>query len=362
MKKKIWSMLVTAFLFIGLSSMRCFAEGGNEVRLDQEGTVTIISPSAAAEGVSSLQFSVTIDAGNAERVEFAFDQSNAKIAEYRYNKDEKKLNVYLAGTEALFADGAETLTMGKVKVLDAAGRDVAATVSIVADSVQYVDGTELKTMEGVTVSDPVKIHDNNQGATNPPSGGDTPGATNPPSGGDTPGTTNPPSGDDNNQGGNNNDDNDDNDDDSDDGDDDNDSQNSGTQASTTSQSTSNNRRPGTISGTQIAGRPQGGNQGTAGSSSAPSSTPAPTPKVTATPTAKPEVTATPVPSPENSSSEAAQPSSTPESLPTGGSQDHTESESGTNWILIIVIIAVVLCAGVGIMAVVMLNRKPGRKN
>lgn len=350
MKKKIWSMLVTAFLFIGLSSMRCFAEGGNEVRLDQEGTVTIISPSAAAEGVSSLQFSVTIDAGNAERVEFAFDQSNAKIAEYRYNKDEKKLNVYLAGTEALFAEGAETLTMGKVKVLDAAGRDVAATVSIVADSVQYVDGTELKTMEGVTVSDPVKIHDNNQGATNPPSGGDTPG------------TTNPPSGDDNNQGGNNNDDNDDNDDDSDDGDDDNDSQNSGTQASTTSQSTSNNRRPGTISGTQIAGRPQGGNQGTAGSSSAPSSTPAPTPKVTATPTAKPEVTATPVPSPENSSSEAAQPSSTPESLPTGGSQDHTESESGTNWILIIVIIAVVLCAGVGIMAVVMLNRKPGRKN
>ncbi|MCI8528847.1 MAG: hypothetical protein HFH82_06815 [Lachnospiraceae bacterium] len=359
MKKKIWSMLVTTFLFIGISSMRCFAEGGNEVRLDQEGTVTIISPSAAAEGVSSLQFSVTIDAGNAERVEFAFDQSNAKIAEYRYNKDEKKLNVYLAGTEALFAEGADTLTMGKVKVLDAAGRDVAATVSIVADSVQYVDGTELKTMEGVTVSDPVKIHDNNQGATNPPSGGDTPGTTNPPSGGDTPGTTAPPSGGDNNQGGNSNDDNDD---DSDDGDDDNDSQNSGTQASTPSQSTSNNRRPGTISGTQIAGRPQGGNQGTAGSSSAPSSTPVPTPKVTATPTAKPEVTATPVPSTESSSSEAAQPSSTPESLPTGGSQDHTESESGTNWILIIVIIAVVLCAGVGVMAVVMLNRKPGRKN
>ena len=123
MKKNIWNMLGTVFLLVCLFPFLCFAEGGNEVRLDQEGRVTIIFPSAAAEGISSLQFSVTVDAGNAEKVEFAFDESNAKITEYRYNKDEKKLNVYVAGTEALFADSTDALKMGRVVVLDGDGKD-----------------------------------------------------------------------------------------------------------------------------------------------------------------------------------------------------------------------------------------------
>ena len=40
---------------------------------------------------------------------FQFNTSRAKVQDYRYDAEKKVLNVYLAGTEALFAEGADTL-------------------------------------------------------------------------------------------------------------------------------------------------------------------------------------------------------------------------------------------------------------
>ncbi len=337
MKKNIWNVLSTVFLLVWLSPFLSFAEGGNEVRLDQEGTVTIIFPSAAAEEISSLQFSVTVDAGNAERVEFAFDESNAKITEYRYNKDEKKLNVYVAGTEALFADSTNALKMGRVIVLDGDGKEAAATVSVIADSVQYVYGTELRTMESVTVSEPVQI---NQGS----------GST----------------GGDNSQDDDSDDDDSDDDSNNDDSDDDEDSTDSAGQGTVPSQGTVNQgQRPN--NGNQIAGnRPQGnggGTQGTNSGSQTTGSTAMNTPVPSAVPTPAPTPSAVPTPSADSSSGEASQPSTVPEMIPTGSdNQNKTESSGGINWLWVAVAIVVILFVGVAVMAVVVLNGKPKKQD
>ena len=334
MKKNIWNMLGTVFLLIGLSSFLSFAEGGNEVRLDQEGTVTILFPSAAAEEISSLQFSITVDAGNAERVEFAFDEINAKITEYRYNKDEKKLNVYVAGTDALFANSTDALKVGKIMALDGEGRDVAATISVIADSVQYVYGTELRTLENITVSESVRMNE----------GSSAPGGSN--------------------QGGN--DSQDDNSDDDDSNDDNDSSQSSTSQGTIPSPGGANQgTNPSTNNNTQIAGnRPQGnGNstQGMNGGSQASGSTIGNTPVPTVVPTSTP--TAEPTPSADSSSGEASQPSAVPETIPTGSdNQNKTESSGGINWLIVAVVIAVILFVGVAVMAVVVLNGKPKQDN
>lgn len=127
------------------------------VRLDEGGTVTIVSQHAAKEGVSSLGFCLSVESANAAGVEFQFGESGAKIKDYRYDEATGSLKVYLAGTEALFASGTDALTVGKIKVLDGSGNEMNATVSVVENSLQYVYGTELKTMQGVELPGAVQI-------------------------------------------------------------------------------------------------------------------------------------------------------------------------------------------------------------
>jgi len=182
MKKKILHMLVGVLLLVVWMPMRSLAEGGAEVRLDDTGMVIIVSQAAAEEGVCSLQLSLKVDSEKADRVEFEFAECSAKILEFRYHGDEKKLNIYLAGTEALFPQDSDALTIGRVAVLDAEGRKTAARVSVVEDSVQYVHGTELKTMENLTIPEPVVINagsgenqppsDSQEGEDSPNPGGD----------------------------------------------------------------------------------------------------------------------------------------------------------------------------------------------
>lgn len=150
-------MMISVSLFAALLSLRVQAASGDGLRLDEGGTVTVVSQHAAKEGISSLCFSLSVESANGASVEFQFGDSKAKILDYRYDAAAGNLKVYLAGTEALFAEGTDALTVGKIKVLDGGGNEVTATVSAVENSLQYVYGTEVKTMLEVELPEAVQI-------------------------------------------------------------------------------------------------------------------------------------------------------------------------------------------------------------
>ncbi len=157
MRKSICFMMISVSLFAALLSLRVQAASGDGLRLDEGGTVTVVSQHAAKEGISSLCFSLSVESANGASVEFQFGDSKAKILDYRYDAAAGNLKVYLAWTEALFAEGTDALTVGKIKVLDGGGNEVTATVSAVENSLQYVYGTEVKTMLEVELPEAVQI-------------------------------------------------------------------------------------------------------------------------------------------------------------------------------------------------------------
>lgn len=157
MKKYLMSIGLWMFLIAAVIPMRVSAQGRDSVRLDEQGNVTLVSEYAAKEGISSLSLSLSVDSVNGEKVEFLFNDSSAKVSEFRYNEEEKKLNIYMAGTEALFAENMDSLAIGRILVQDKNGSDTSASVSVVADSLQYVYGTELKTSEDPELPGVVQI-------------------------------------------------------------------------------------------------------------------------------------------------------------------------------------------------------------
>lgn len=159
MNSKRWKIIVMAVLFAFLMPVETLAQEGDAVRLDETGTVTLTSQEAAREEVSSLQIGLRVDSAEGEKVEFIFADSNAKISEFRYDEGAKQWNLYLAGTEALFAKGSDTLTLGRVVVLDGSGRAAAATVSVAEDSVKYVYGTELRSIGALKLPEPVRLNE-----------------------------------------------------------------------------------------------------------------------------------------------------------------------------------------------------------
>ena len=157
MRKYICNILIALLLLALLPPLGVRAASGDGLRLDEEGNVTVVSQHASKEGVSSLHFCLSVESTNAAGVQFLFGESRAKIKDFRYDEATGYLKVYLAGTEALFAEGADALTVGKIKVLDGGGNEVTATVSVVENSLQYVYGTEVKIMQGVELPGAVQI-------------------------------------------------------------------------------------------------------------------------------------------------------------------------------------------------------------
>ncbi len=351
-KKNKWKMLAAALIWALLLPGRVLAEGGNEVRLDETGTVTMILPQAGEEGISSIQFSLLIDSPDAERAEFEFAAGSAKITEFRFHKEEKKLNVYIAGTEPLFAQGSDSLTIGKVIVLDGNGGSTTATVSVPVDSVQYVYGTELKKPEGLTSTGPVVVNRQDE----EPGEDDRPGD-------DNSGEDDHPS--DDNSGEDDNSGDDDNVSDEDSGDGNSGEENGSQNTGGSGQGTAGNGGQGTGGGSQSGAGAQGtgsgsqsgnGTQGTGGGTQTGGSGAQGT--GTGSGTEAPATTASPKPSPEGNSGENnREPSITPEVKP-AGSQDSTESSQEINWVMILAAAAIILFVGVAVMAAVVLNRKP----
>lgn len=158
MKKKIWKMAAVIWILAALLPIRAFAAGGDTFRLDGTGTVTLVSEHAAKEKISSLQFSLLVE--GADQVDFQFSASNAKVLEARYHEDTKILNIYLAGTKALFAENTDTLEIGTVLALKEDGSSASATVSVVADSLWYVYGNEQVQALALEVPEAVSIGPN----------------------------------------------------------------------------------------------------------------------------------------------------------------------------------------------------------
>ncbi len=129
---------------------RAFAESGDGFRIDGTGQVALDSDHAAKEGVSSLCFSLTVEAGPGDTVTFEFSGSNASVTEYRYNENDNTMNIYLAGTNPLFAEGTQSLDIGRVVVQSGDGGQGSAVVSVSDGSLQYVYGSQTRTMEGVS--------------------------------------------------------------------------------------------------------------------------------------------------------------------------------------------------------------------
>lgn len=186
MKKYLIYIIMAAF--IGMWPLQAEAAGTDALQIENSGIVTIISPQAAEDGASSLQFSLEVSSADAANIEFRFQENSAKVQEFRYDQNTRRLNIYIAGTEPLFAGNADTLTLGTIVVVDGNGSDAAATVSVVADSFAYVYGTELKTVEDMTLPGNVRL-----GPDADPAPVNTP----------APQPTQKPAGDDNSQGGNN---------------------------------------------------------------------------------------------------------------------------------------------------------------
>lgn len=194
MKNSMLKMAVSVLLLTFLLSVRARAEGDDGFRLDEQGSVTVVSRHAAQEKVSSLCFSLSVDAAGAEKVDFTFNDSNAKVLDYRYDKTTKELKVYVAGTEALFGAGADSLALGRVTAVDGNGKAVEARVSVVEDSLRYVYGTELRTMENVDLPGTVTLAGGTAQVTPTPTPAPTPGNTQtpPPQPTPTPGNTQTP--------------------------------------------------------------------------------------------------------------------------------------------------------------------------
>lgn len=157
MRKYLGTALLIMFLLAAVPAANAWAAEGEGLKVDGSGKVTLTSSYAAQEGISSICFSLSVNSENAEKVQFRFDESAAKILEYRYDKENKRLNVYIAGTDALMKEG-QSLSIGSIEVLDANGGGAPAEVSVAAGTLMYVYGTELKWMADLETAGAVKIN------------------------------------------------------------------------------------------------------------------------------------------------------------------------------------------------------------
>lgn len=172
MKKNITAVILAVSLLIAMLPMQASAAGteGDRLVLEaEEGTlvVRLVLPNAAEEKLSSLQLSLTLDAG--EFSEFTFEQEvtgKAKVYEAYYGNNRRQVNLYIAGTEPLYTGGNDTLTIGSAVVQSKGSSSVNAT----GKNVKIVRGTVL---EDKDLSDSVSISPGtNQPGSNQP-GSDT---------------------------------------------------------------------------------------------------------------------------------------------------------------------------------------------
>ncbi|MCI8692507.1 MAG: hypothetical protein HFH91_07160 [Lachnospiraceae bacterium] len=302
--KKYRKGILALIIWLMMTAGVC-AQEGESVRLDDEGNIIISSSSMAEDEAATMSMTISVEAAETDNVEFLFRESGAQILEYRYNREEKKLQLYIAGVNSLFPAGTDSLTIGRIMVKDQNGTGISAKVKIEEGALAYVYGSEVRTPEGMTFPGTVQI-----------------GA----------GTGTPPPSD------------------------------SGTSSgggSSQGNSGSGGQEPGGDSG-------ESGNtgQGTGGQKKPIIISPIPVSPTPVTPTPAPEEGEKEKDQDETQESDPD--ASSEETLP-GSSETDKEADgeaaagekSGINWVIILAIGGIVIFAGVAIWAFVTLNRKPG---
>lgn len=123
------------------------AASQNEIKLEANGSeasLELYFPQAAAEEIASMQMSVRVRASS-ENVDLEFIPDSglsSKIVESRYQSGTGTLNIYLAGTDALFSSYGAT-RVGIIKISTSGNNGASATVEVVRDSVRFVRSGEL---------------------------------------------------------------------------------------------------------------------------------------------------------------------------------------------------------------------------
>lgn len=126
----------------------------NEIKLETNGSeasLELYFPQAAAEEIASMQVSVYV-AANSDSVDLEFISDSglaSKIVESRYQSDTGTLNIYLAGTEALFSSYGFT-KVGRIKISTSGSSAASAEVEVVKDSIRFVRSGELVSPDGDT--------------------------------------------------------------------------------------------------------------------------------------------------------------------------------------------------------------------
>lgn len=144
--KSLFAALLTFCCIVSLTLTVSAAEN-NEIKLNANGSEAVLGlyfPQAAAEEIASMQVSVYVKV-NSDGVDLEFIPDSglaSKIVESRYQSDTGVLNIYLAGTKALFPSSG-SITVGKIKINSSSGSAASATVAVIKDSVKFVSGGEL---------------------------------------------------------------------------------------------------------------------------------------------------------------------------------------------------------------------------
>ncbi len=105
--------------------------GTDAVRIDQDGTVTLISGHIGAEGVASLRLRLNVPADAV----FTFDAGLAGRMTYSGAIREGKMNLYVASAVPLMSPGQTELVLGRIAAADM------GSVSAGEDALQYVYGS-----------------------------------------------------------------------------------------------------------------------------------------------------------------------------------------------------------------------------
>lgn len=104
--------------------------GGAEVHLSL--------PSDTTRDITSLRLSIAVDATQPVEAQFVFDDSlSSKIQEYRYDADTGNLNIYLSGNSSIFTDGS--LDLGQVSLSTSDGKPAQATLRVDDSSIQLLN-------------------------------------------------------------------------------------------------------------------------------------------------------------------------------------------------------------------------------
>lgn len=200
MKMRFIKGLAMLSLCLLLPALPARAADGSVI-LSREGDVNRVRASVelsrAGEEIHSLQLSFRVETtvGNASsnRVTFDFDGGiKSRVREYRYQKDSGILNVYISGSQNLFAD--TTLTMGDIVVESDDADGVTAKVSVVENSLKLVNAAFNMDESGINAPGSFEAQAGNGGksqqAVSPPaqenggqsSGGDSSGGSGSPKG------------------------------------------------------------------------------------------------------------------------------------------------------------------------------------